>query len=104
MKPEKISAINQVSGIQAWNLPNKIQGSLNYQFLWDQTYVQDLTNRPLEHTPNPQPTVYEGIPFIWGFGDVWGMLQGYVGFPLEYANGMVILRDSPKKIVHCLGW
>ena len=38
--------------------------------------------RPLEHTPNPQPTVYEGI-LIWGFGDVWGMLQGYVGFPLE---------------------
>ena len=37
----------------------------------------------LEHTPNPQPTVYEGIPFIWGFGDVWGMLQGYVGVPLE---------------------
>ena len=34
------------------------------------TYLQDLTNRPLEHTPNPQPTVYEGIPFIWGFGDV----------------------------------
>ena len=45
--------------------------------------IQDLTNRPLEHTPNPQPTVYEGIPFIWGFGDVWGMLHGYVGFPLE---------------------
>ncbi len=37
----------------------------------------------VEHTPNPQPTVYEGIPFIWGFGDVWGMLQRYVGFPLE---------------------
>ena len=38
---------------------------------------------PVSHTPNPQPTVYERIPFIWGFGDVWGMLQGYVGFPLE---------------------
>ena len=31
----------------------------------------------------PRPTVYEGIPFIWGFGDVWGMLQGYVGAPLD---------------------
>ena len=40
--------------------------------------VQEFSNIPLEHTPDPQPTVYEGIPFIWGFGDVWGMLQGYV--------------------------
>ena len=44
---------------------------------WKIQVFQDLTNRPSEHTPNPQPTVYEGI------GDVWGMLQGYVGFPLE---------------------
>ena len=34
--------------------------------------------------PRPQPTVYEGIPFIWGFGDAWGMLQGYVGVLLEF--------------------
>ncbi len=37
---------------------------------------KELSNRPLEHTPNPQPTVYEGIPFIWGFVMVWGCL-GY---------------------------
>ena len=28
-------------------------------------------NIPLEHTPDPKPWVYEGIPFIWGFGDAW---------------------------------
>ena len=33
--------------------------------------------------PDPQPTVYEGIPFIWGFRDSWGMLQGYVGVFLD---------------------
>ncbi len=38
---------------------------------------------PLEHTPDPQPTVYEGIPFIWGFEDAWGMFQGYVGVLLD---------------------
>ena len=27
---------------------------------------------------------YEGIPFIWGFGEAWGMLQGYVGVPLDW--------------------
>ena len=41
--------------------------------------IQEFSNIPLEHTPDPQPTVYEGILFIWGFGDAWGILQGYVG-------------------------
>ena len=36
------------------------------------------------HTPDPQPLSFcFGIPFILGFGDVWGMLQGYVGVPLD---------------------
>ena len=39
--------------------------------------------------PEPQTTVYEGIPFIWGFGDVWGMLQGYVGVLSEKGKGCV---------------
>ena len=43
----------------------------------------------MEHTPDPQPTVYEGIPFIWGFGDPWGMLQGYVGVLLKYNYSVV---------------
>ena len=47
-------------------------------------FFPELCNRPLLSIPQiPQPRVYEGIPFIWGFGDVWGMLQGYVGAPLE---------------------
>ena len=31
--------------------------------------------------PKRPPTnwLWFGIPFIWGFGDSWGMLQGYVG-------------------------
>jgi len=29
---------------------------------------------PLEHTPSRQPILYEGIPFIRGFGDAWDML------------------------------
>ena len=45
---------------------------------------------PLEHTPDPQPTVYEGIPFIWGFWDAWGMLQGYVGVLLEFT---ILIRN-----------
>ncbi len=45
--------------------------------------IQEFSNIPLEHTPDPQPTVYEGIPFIWGVGDAWGMLQVYVGVLLE---------------------
>ena len=47
-------------------------------------YLQEFSNIPLEHTPDPEPTVYEGIPFIWGFGEAWGMLQGYVGVLLDY--------------------
>ena len=40
--------------------------------------------------PRPEsPTVYEGILFIWGFGDAWGMLQGYVGVLIDswYLDG-----------------
>ena len=31
----------------------------------------------------PTKSLWFGIPFIWGFGDSWGMLQGYVGVLLE---------------------
>ena len=49
-----------------------------------QPWIQEFANIPLEQTPGPEPTVYEGIPFIWGFGEAWGMLQGYVGVLLEW--------------------
>ena len=54
--------------------------------------VQEISNIPLEHTPDPPPTVYEGIPFIWGFRDSWGMLQGYVGLFLEIGYGHAVLK------------
>jgi len=41
-------------------------------------FVSEFSNIPLEHTPDPEPTVYEGIPFIWGFGEAWG--RGMLGF------------------------
>ena len=44
---------------------------------------QEFSNIPLEHTPDAQPTFYEGILSIWGFGDAWGMLQGYVRVLLD---------------------
>ena len=47
-------------------------------------FLRILLSIPLEHTPvDPQPRVSEGVPFIWGFGDAWGMLQGYVGGSLR---------------------
>ena len=37
---------------------------------------------PPKHTPNPQPRVYEGIPFIWGSLGMSGVCsRGYVGVP-----------------------
>ena len=57
--------------------------------------MADEIEIPLEHTPHPEQRLYEyeGIPFIWGFGDAWGMLQGYVGVLLErYVFGSEIRR------------
>ena len=54
---------------------------------------------PLEHTPDPQPTVYEGIPFIFVF---WGIFQGYVpGFSsriLSYKFGLAPLQSNSYTI------
>ena len=58
-----------------------------YTHYKDFLLIQEFSNKPLEHTPDPEPTVYEGIPFIWGFGEAWGMLQGYVGVLLELKVG-----------------
>ena len=72
--------------------------------------IQKISNIPLEHTPNPEPTVYEGIPFIWGFGEAWGMLQGYVGVlldmkkrPLDLLPGDVFFFLAALKFHHHLG-
>ena len=42
-----------------------------------------LPTDPWSIPQTPTNSLCFGIPFIWGLGDVWGMLQGYVGFPLE---------------------
>ncbi len=42
-----------------------------------------------------QPTLYEGIPFIWGFGEAWGKLQGYVGVLLE-----LVIRHATATCTH----
>ena len=34
---------------------------------------------PLEDTPDLSPTVSEGISFFVRFGEVWGIVPGYVG-------------------------
>ena len=41
------------------------------------------SNRPLEHTPDPQPHVYDGNPSIFVFWGTWGMFQGSVGIFLD---------------------
>ena len=88
--------LNAFTSGDAWGAPKHRSSQGIFGCLWNipgvQQIIQDLTNRPLEHTPNPQPTVYEGIPFIWGFGDVWGMLQGYVGCPLEITHATNLKR------------
>ena len=42
-----------------------------------------LILRIFQHTPEPQPTAYEAILFIWGFVDAWGMFPGSVGIFLD---------------------
>ena len=44
---------------------------------------QEISNIPLEHTPDPPLPVYEGNPFIFVFWDTWGMFQGSVGISLD---------------------
>ena len=52
----------------------------------------------MEHTPDPQPTVYEGILFVWEFGDAWGLLQGSVGiFFLNIGKRHSSKRVPPEK-------
>ena len=55
-----------------------IPGGFSRRISEPSTVLQEFSNIPLQHTPDPQPTVYQGILFIWGFE-----LQGYVGVLLE---------------------
>ena len=68
---------------------------------WDDPPSSSL--RIFQHSPGtyprPQPRVYEGIPFIWGFGDSWGMLPGYVGVLLE-APKISFLINRDQEVEH----
>ena len=72
-------------GVGGWK--SRSVGPFAVVILLQGFWRDSFTLRIFQHTPGtypgPQPTVYEGIPFIWGFGDAWGMLQGYVGVLLE---------------------
>lgn len=48
----------------------RAQKTADSQRVFKNLRIFQHTPGPLDHTPNPQPTVYEGILFIWGFGDV----------------------------------
>ena len=41
----------------------------------------------LEHTPDSQPPVYKGSPFMFVFWGTWGMFQGSVGILLDWWVG-----------------
>ena len=75
----------------AWWKPN-VQSSSGS---WELGYF-GWPEKPLEHTPDPEPTVYEGIPFIWGFGEAWGILQGYVGVLLEPSQKLTASGNTWK--------
>ncbi len=48
--------------------------------------VLENSNRPLEHTPDPELPVYEGNPFIFVFWGTWGLLtRGLLEF--SYSPG-----------------
>ena len=64
----------------------------------DGDYARDAkVLRIFQHTPGTYPrpptkSLWFGIPFMWWFGDSWGMLQGYVGVLLEKSLGVLGLQ------------
>ena len=57
------------------------------------------SNRPLEHTPDPQLPVYEGNPFIFEFWGTWGLFQGSVGTFLDWWNLNFPWRLGPPRMM-----
>ena len=63
-------------------------------FFWCKISFENLLTfwgnsiRPLEHTPDPQPLVYEGNPFIFVFWGTWSMFQGSVGIFLDTSGNV----------------
>ena len=66
-------------------------------------FLRTFQQTPGAYPKPPTNSLWFGIPFIWGFRDVWGMLQGYVGFPLESLRCWHLIyppetNSSPLKI------
>ena len=56
--------------------------------------IYDNSNIPLEHTPAPQASVYEGHPFIFVFWGIWGMFQGSVGIFLDLTVDLLLFANQ----------
>ena len=69
------------------------------------TMIQEFSNIPMEHTPDPEPTVYEGIPLgVWGGlgyapGVCWGSLR-YEEKTFGFASGDVFFFLAALKFHH----
>ena len=55
-----------------WDSSPWISPPFGSEYVWNcfqapNKQVYEFSNMPLQHTPNPQPTVYHGIPYICGF-------------------------------------
>ena len=79
-----------VTGILWWSCFTKkrivhSQKTMNWPKIFQYTVIY-----PWNIPQDPLPTVYEGIPFIWGCGDSWGMLHGYVEVLFELSQMTLI--------------
>lgn len=48
--------------------PSRQLRSLQLEQTWYISFSLEFSNIPLEHTPDPQPTIYKGLLHIWGLG------------------------------------
>ena len=61
-------------------------GEFTRGFISERKSLRSHPQGPLEDTPDPSPTVSEGISFFVGLGEVWGIFPGYVGKIIENLN------------------
>ena len=70
-----------MGGFNPWEKHARQIGSFPQTGMNIKYFAKAFSNRLLEPTPDPRPTVYFRNSFHLGVkGDVLGMLQGYVGF------------------------
>ena len=68
--------------------------------------LSENSNRPLEHTPEPQLPVYEGNPFIFVFWGTWGLFQGSVELFLDLRQDVLVeeIINSGVHFFWCRFW